>query len=321
MYFICLGQFITYYVMCVQKRIIYIYIFLFLSLLLKFNIDVTIVPDFIAYSRLIESDFDFDFDYISLFSEPYFYYLGKIFKKYFTSYTSLTLFYYINFIITLSFFVWLAFIDTIATWRKLILLSLYYFLFSYVLLRNTPAYLLCGLLFYSLNKDDLCKISFSSFLFHLTSAPILAFSIFKNRVVDKKMLLFLLLYSSILKGVFTLEIFGLYEKFITYSTSEEYGVSLFHRVYFYAFICFNLFLLVYRRNVVYNYTYSFMFTTYLFLQLFSPVMGFRFSIYLIIYLMLHPSLEFNKNITRVLDIVTISLVMLSLFNLYSIQSF
>lgn len=316
-YLLCGVNFFLYYAMCEDKKNIYYCCFIFFSFLIMLNIDVTTLPDYDAYFLLIDADID----YISLLSEPYYYYLGTLFKSFFDSYGALKIFYNINFIITLSFFIWLSFVKTISVWRKLILYSFYYYLFSYILLRNTPAYLLCGLLFYSLHVKKVCRFSFFSFLFHTTSIPVLTFSILRNKKADWILLLLLLLYLAVLKVLFSLEVFGLYEKFLIYSTIEGYGTSIFHRVYFIIFILFNLFVLYARQNVVFNYTYSFIFATYLFLHFFSPVMGFRFSIYLIFYLMLHPFLEFDEKISRSLNILSIFLMFLTLFNLYSIHPF
>jgi hypothetical protein len=283
------------------------------------QIDVSTMPDYDAYYKvigLIEPEFSFKI----LFTEPYYFQIVNYLYKSHSAEFSINIFYYINFILTVFFFIWLAFLKDISIWKKMFLYSFYYYLFAFVLLRNTFPYVLTGFLFYYLHQDKYLKITILSFLGHLSSVPILLFSVYKNKLGDKKLFIYLMIYVVIFNFILHMPFFNLYEKFNTYQEQEEYGQNLFHKIYFVLLISGNIYLFFKNRDVIYNYTYMFIFSTYLFLQMSGPVMGFRFSVYLIIYLILNPKFIFSNRSEHLLNVglpvVMVFILISNIFNLF-----
>jgi hypothetical protein len=205
-------------------------------------------------------------------------------------------------------------------WKKNFLFALFYFLFSYVLIRNTPAYILVGILFYYLFKHKLIKISFLSFLAHISSLPILFFSLFKNKPVDRFLFIYLILYGIVLKIILMLPFLDIKERFENYHNISENVNWIAHMWYFCFVLGVNLYLFLKNKNVIYNYTYSFIFVTYLFLQSTSPILGFRFSIYIILYLLLNPEFKLNDQIEKWFDKLSPLLMIFVIVTYYSILS-
>lgn len=321
---LALINFLIYFLLTLKfnnkSKILLSFIFIFFSVLFKLNVEVSDMPDYDAYYDvigLIKPELSFKM----LFAEPYYFQLVNYLYKYNSAEFSINFFYYLNFLFTLIFFIWIAFLRDINSWKKVLLYGLYYFLFAFVLLRNTPSYVLTGFLFYYLHQNKYIKITLLSFLGHLSSLPILIFSMFKNKIGDNKLFIYILLYFFSFNLILNLPFLGVYEKFNMYQDVDEYGKSIFHKIYFVFFICINIYLFFKNKIVVYNYTYVFIFMTYFFLQLASPIMGFRFSVYLIIYLLLNPKFSFNYIIETRLNVFLPAIILvLFVFNYYSIFS-
>lgn len=319
--FLAFCNFLFFYLLTLKGdsffKVTLAFIFVVVSFLFKMQIDVSNMPDYGAYYKvigLVEPEMSLKI----LLTEPYYFqWVNYLYKNNSAEY-SINFFYNVNFFLTVIFFVWLAFLNDISSWKKMILFSLYFHLFSFVLLRNTVPYILVGFLFYYLHKGKYIKISLLSFMAHLSSLPILIFAIFKNKSGDKKLIFIGFLFFFIFNIMLQLPLFGIYEKFSAYQEGDEYGKSLFHKIYFIIFLLGHGYLFFKDKSLYFNYTYTLVFLTYLVLQFASPVMGFRFSIYLIIYLMLNPQLKFRFNTERNLNLFSLSLIFLFLFNYMSI---
>jgi EpsG family len=314
-----LSIFLSYFVLSNQKnvewKICMLFLFIILTFCYKLTVNISSMPDYDGYIQSIGVDNTTNW-FMLLFSEPYFFQIINLLTRYYSEGSSIVFFYEVNYVITLFFFCWVAFRKDISTWKKVLLFSLYYYLFSYVLLRNTIAYVLTGLLFYFMHKEKYLKISIFAFLAHLSCLPILIFSAFKNRRSDRVLIVIMSLYIIFFFVIINLNIItpDLNEKLYTYQSSQEYGKSIFHKMYFYILLGINYILFRYQKNVFFNYTYILIFFTYLAIQYISPVMGFRFSIYLIIYILLNPKCIFNKKIEFHLNWLSFLLLGLSLFN-------
>jgi len=281
------------------------------------NIDVIDMPDYDSYYRVIGL-VNPEMSFKMLFAEPYYFqFVNYLYKNNSAEY-SINFFYYVNYFATVVFFVWIAFLKDISAWKKMLLFALYYHLFAFVLLRNTPSYVLVGFLFYYLHKEKYLKISLLSFMGHLSSLPILFFAFFKNKLGDKKLLALSVLFFFAFNIILQLPFLGVYEKFSGYQEGDEYGKSLFHKIYFLLFLIVNTYLFFKEKRLFFNYTYTFTFLTYLVLQFASPVMGYRFSIYLVIYLMLSPHLKFEVETERNLNLFSPVLFFLFLISYMSI---
>lgn len=301
----------------IKVKIVLSFLFVLLCFAIKFNIDVSKMPDYDGYFQVI-GVVNPEFSIKTLFAEPYYFQIVNYLYQKNSAVDSIKFFYNVNFYLTLTFFIWLSFLNDINIWKKIVLYVLYFYLFSYVLLRNAPAYLLVGFLFYYLHRGKYIKISLLSFFAHLSSLPILLFSFFKNKKGDKMLFILLLLFFFGFNILLKLPVFGIYEKFTYYREIHEYGQSVFHKIYFIFMIFINLFLVFKNRDLFYNYTYSFIFLTYFFIQLASPVMGFRFSIYIILYLLLNPKLVLDDKLEKWFNLLSPVLVIFAIYSYYSI---
>lgn len=286
-------------------KILYAILFVILSYLLKFSIDVTKTADYDNYLYLITLDLP-EFSLKMLFAEPYFFQLGSLLFKYYPKEESLAFFTESSFIYSTIFFLWLAFLKNVSTFNRIIIFSLYYYFFAYIVFRNGPAYMLSGVTFYYLHKNIYLKTTALLFLIHLSSLPVIFFSIFKNKSADTKLVLICFLFIIFFNMLVRIELISLYDKFSLYENEAVYGQSIFHKIYFYSFVLLNIYLFLFKKDVIYNYTYLLLFLTYLILNYSNSVMGYRFSIYLTLYLMLNPKLDYSEqNKPRLLFLIPI----------------
>jgi len=299
-------------------KILFAILFLILSYLLKFSIDVTKTADYENYLYLITLDLP-EFSLKMLFAEPYFFQLGSWLIKYYSKEQSLAFFTESSFIYSTIFFLWLAFLKDVSTFNRIIIFSLYYYFFAYIVFRNGPAYMLSGVSFYYLHKNIYIKTTVLLFLMHLSSLPVIFFSMFKNKLGDRKLIFICFLFIIFFNILVRIELFALYDKFSFYANEAEYGQSIFHKIYFYSFVLFNICLIYFKKDVIYNYTYLLLFVTYLILNYSNSVMGYRFSIYLTLYLMLNPKLDYSdENRPRLLYLIPIFFAIF-IFNYLTLQ--
>jgi hypothetical protein len=299
-------------------KILFAILFVILSYVLKFSIDVTKTADYDNYLNLITLDLP-EFSLKMLFSEPYFFQIGSWLCKYYSEEQSLAFFTESSFICTTIFFLWLAFLKNVSTFNRIIIFSLYYYFFAYIVFRNGPAYMLSGVTFYYLHKNIYLKATALLFLMHLSSLPVIFFSIFKNKLGDRKLLLVCFLFIIFFNILVRIELFALYDKFSSYENEAEYGQSIFHKIYFYSFVLFNIYLFHFKKDVIYNYTYLLLFVTYLILNYSNSVMGYRFSIYLTLYLMLNPKLDYSETNRTTLLFLTPIFFVLFIYNYLTLQ--
>ncbi len=299
-------------------KILFAILFVILSYLLKFSIDVTKTADYDNYLHLITLDLP-EFSLNSLFAEPYFFQIGSWLCKYYSKEQSLAFFTESSFIYSTIFFLWMAFLKNVSTFNRIIIFSLYYYFFAYIVFRNGPAYMLSGVTFYYLHKNIYLKATVFLFLMHLSSLPVIFFTIFKNKLGDRKLLLMCFLFIIFFNILVRIELFALYDKFSFYENEVEYGQSIFHKIYFYSFVLFNIYLFCFKKDVIYNYTYLLLFVTYLILNYSNSVMGYRFSIYLTLYLMLNPKLDYSETNRPTLIFLTPIVFMLFIFNYLTLQ--
>jgi hypothetical protein len=178
---------------------------------------------------------------------------------------------------------------------------------------------LIGILYYQLNNNKISKTSFLAFFSHLSSLPVLGSSLFRNKKGDLKLIILGICYVLFFSVIIRLEAFNVYEKFSSYQESKDYGVSFFHQFYFYGFLTVNILLFVYKRQMIFNYTYFPILITYILLQFANAVMGYRFSIYLILYLLLFINeVKNDTNINPKMNLISFFFITLMLFNLKSI---
>ena len=147
-------NFIIYYFLCINKKnsikIPFSFIFFLLSFVFFLLVDFSKMPDYQEYYNVIGLEVKGQ-SLNTLFSEPYYFQIVNFFNLTLSKEASINIFYFINTLLTTSFFLWLSFKIDISPWKKVFLYSMYYYLFSFVLLRNTPSYILLAISFYYLN--------------------------------------------------------------------------------------------------------------------------------------------------------------------------
>jgi hypothetical protein len=299
-------------------KIIFAILFVLISFVIKFSIDVTKTADYDNYLYIIALP-GLEISLKTVFSEPYFFHIGRLLYEYFPKEKRLAFFTESSFIYTTVFFIWLAYLKNISTFNKVIIFSLYYYFFSYIVYRNGPAYMLSGVCFYYLHKDRYLKITPFLLLAHLSSLPVIIFSIFKNKLGDKKLLVLCFLFIISFSLLIQIELFGIYEKFLGYKEEAVFGQNIFHKVYFYSFVTLTIFLYLFKKDLIYNYTYLLLFVTYLILNYSNSVMGYRFSIYLTLYLALNPKLFYGESVRKKLFFVLPIFLLLFVFNHLTLQ--
>lgn len=318
MFLLVTTSFIIYYLLSIKSdfylKLLLSTFFIILCITLKLNVDISTIPDFHMYFNEIGSSQPLLFS--TMFKEPYYYFCINYLHKYYSPLNSIKVFYNVNFLFSICFFIWVSFLKDISIWKKITMYSLYFYLFSFVLLRNTPSYILTGILFYYLHKNKFIKISYISFFAHISSLPILFFSLFKNKPVDRFLFIYLILYCFLLKLILTYSFFGISERFENYQNIMHTINWFNHLLYLVLFISLNVFIFFINKKVIYNYTYFFMFFTYLFLEFISPVLGFRFSIYMIFYLLLNPELKLTYKLDNKLNRLSPLAVLLLYYNYY-----
>ncbi len=319
--FLGVFSFLLYFAL-VQKiafksKIIIAFLYIISSLVFKVLVNEASMPDYNTYYEAIGQEKG-NIESLFLFSEPYYFQSVNFLSNFFSKEVSINIFYLINFLITNVFFIWLAFKIDIPIWNKVLLYSLYYYFFSYILLRNTPSYILVGFLFYGISKNKIFKLSFLAFLSHLSSLPIIVVSFFRNKKIDFKFAILVLCLFFGYGFIINLEVLNIYEKFNGYAEGNENKLKVFHLVYFVFFILLNLFILRKEKYGFLNYTYLLLGCMYLILQNTNPVMGYRFSIYLILYIFLNPKFRLSYKAERLLDSISFSFIVILFFNINEI---
>ncbi len=294
----------------------FLLLFLIVGIVCKFSLKIENLPDFIVYYDLLDPDLFEATNFKLFFTEPYFFSVSYFLQFILDKKDTLEFFYFFNFIIANAFFVWLAYLKDIDAWKKYLLFTLYFPLFAFVLLRNTPAYILVSILFYSLNKNRYKKIAILSFLSHLSSIPALMASFFKNKKINLFALPIIIISIFLFNLLLSSENFILFNKFQSYQNNETYGQNIFHKIYFAGITILISYLLVFFKNHFLNYSFIFLILIYFLLQNVSSIMGFRYSIYIILYILLNTNLAYSWNVNKRLNIYSFTLIPLGLIGVY-----
>lgn len=291
-----------------EHRLIFISFFLASTFVLRFLIDPSINKDYFGYFELF--DFTMPSTLVSfLLGEPYLDIIYFFFSLFTNDKAIIFLgIYWLNLLIVNTFFVWILTRTDVQMWKKVVLFSLFYFLFAFVLIRNSPAYILFACYFYySYRKIKFNWVLFTPFM-HISSIAILVTYLHEK----KKYYLLLLLFSivGVLMLIFVLPRFSnlvsielAVSKINTYS-AEMQEVSIFHKVYFFvisAIVITTAF--IYKKKIfhpIITTTIIFYFISFFI----NPIAGFRFVPYLF-FSILFFNFEgyFNTSFSRVFNII------------------
>ena len=230
--------------------------------------------------------------------------------------------YWFNLFVTNTFFIWLATRKDVQMWKKMLLFTFYYFLFGFVLLRNSPAYFLFGLYFYySYRGIKFNKVLLTPFM-HISSIAMLIIFFHKSKYYFRFFLIIIIILVSLtilvlmplLSEMLVLQ--KSMSKFDSYSEEMEV-VSVFHKIYF-LFITFVFFItvFVYKKKIV----NPIILTTLVFYYvgfIFNPVIGFRFTPYIFFAILLYNfEGDFNIRITKILNVISFLLFPYFLYTLF-----
>ena len=144
---ISFGVFCSYYLastlnFLLKSRYFFILLFVSFAVVLRIYIEPERNKDYFAYNEVYDYR-EFDLSIFYFLSEPYLSLLIQIFSFYSSNnQQSLLIIYWINFLVTLFFFVRVILWDDMSFWKKIFLFSYCFVPFAFVLLRNSIPYIL-----------------------------------------------------------------------------------------------------------------------------------------------------------------------------------
>ena len=298
-----------------KQKFISLFVFIIISISIKYVISLGDIRDYFTYTRVLSDKGHMRLRFQDLFFEPYFLFLSKILLYRFTIPQVLYFYYSLLFVLGLIFFSWLAFVKELPAWSKILIFNLFFILFTFVLLRNGIAYMMLALFFYYISKNRFIFSYFSAFLFHITAIPILFLSFFRN----KKLNFYIIPIVFIIVGVFSFFFFSKYSIFyLKYKdfkiNSIGYNYTI-HNLLFVLSLSFFIANLIYYRNQLNNYFYVLLIIMYVILYYFNAVMGFRFSFYIILYLLMNTQLVTATKLERILNKLSFMFIFLGYLTL------
>jgi len=312
--------FFNYYFLCqnhikIQNKYTYVIFFILFSVFLRTIIPTKINKDYAGYFELY--NFDNPDNLVSLLiSEPYLYGLYNFFQL-FTSNKQIVIesIYWFNFFISLYFYIWLAFRKDVYPWKKIVIFVFYYFLTSYVVLRNAPVYFIYAYFFYYSFRYVKYKKIFLTPLMHLSSVPLLILLLYNSKRYFKYLFSALVIIIPILITIVLPIIESVNEIKTPLDKVDVYAegmveVGIFHKAYF----CFITGILIIGwLNIKEKIYHPLIITTFIiyYISFFiNPVIGFRFSPYIILAILLN-NFKSNFNIpglTKFLNFIIIILL-------------
>ena len=320
--------FFNYYFLCknyskLGNKFIFGFFFIFISIILRLLIDPSSNKDYVGYFEFY--NLDDTPDLISfLVSEPYLYLLHKFFDIFFDK-KSLILdcIYWFNLFLCIYFFVWLAFRDDIELWKKIIIFVFYFFLISFVLLRNAPVYIIYFYFFYySFRAVKYKKIIITPFI-HLSALPLLLLLFHKEKNYFKYLVIVIIIFSPLLIFQFlpSFESIAAFQSPLSrvdVYLEEMEDISLSHQIFF-GFISSVLLLSwIFFRKQIFHPIVITTFLIYYFSYFINPVIGFRYSPYVILAILLNnfESKYEIKSLTEILNNVILVLLPYFIYTYY-----
>jgi len=195
--------FFNYYLLCknyskLGNKLIFSFFFIFTSIILRILIDPASSKDYIGYFEFY--NFDNSVSLTSfLVSEPYLFLLYKFFEFFVVDKSViLVCVFWFNWVLCMYFFVWLAFRDDLLLWKKIILFAFYFFLFSFVVIRNAPVYIIYSYFFYYSYRAIKYKSIIITPFMHLSSLPFLLLFFHKEKNYFKYIAIGLLFFLALL---------------------------------------------------------------------------------------------------------------------------
>lgn len=320
-----LLTFVFYYLACFEyttskKKLLLIICFLVCSFFLRAVIDPALNNDFDLYYnfKIFHKPTGF-FSY--LLKEPYLYYVYSFFKLFFNDKaTVFCCLYWFNSTLTTVFFIWLAQLKDIDVWKKMLIFSIFYFFFGFVLLRNNPVYLLFALYFYYSYRNLKFDYVLLTPLMHITSILMLIVYFHKWKryylffiIVCILAPILLLTFKSYLQNIDAFNY--LFLRIDGYFKTNVTG-GFMHWLFF-AFISGFILLgiILYKKRIFHPFLVTTAFFYYISFFI-SPIMAFRFTPYVLFALLFLNYDVLKKQINRILNLSSVFLFVIYLFILY-----
>jgi hypothetical protein len=318
--------FLFYYLSCfdsfnTRTNLLYIICFVICSFLLRGIIDPVLNNDYYLYYnfRIFQKPTSF---LSFLINEPYLYSVYSFFNFFSTDKGLVfSCLYWFNHIITTFFFVWLLKCKDVEAWKKMLLFSIFYFFFAFVLLRNGPVYLLFALYFYYNFRGVKFNYVLITPFMHISAVLMLVVFFHKWKNYLWFFLIFCILFpicflilKPLLQDVNAFQMVLL--KINNYSQSNN-TVGIMHWLFF-IFISILLMggAMLYKKQM----RHPFLITTAFFYYItffINPIMAFRFSPYfLFAFLLMNFEDSRNQKLYRLLNRLSIFLFPVYLFVLY-----
>jgi len=294
-------------------RFVFIILFVLSTFILRIIINPELNKDYFGYFDF--HDFSMPGNFMSfLLGEPYL----KIIYLFFNLFTEdkVLIFlgiYWFNLMISNAFFIWLLTRTDVQMWKKILLFSFFYFLFAFVLIRNSPAYILFALFFYYSFRDKNFNWVLCTPFIHISSVAVLVTYFHCKKNYYLFLMLFLVVAATLVRFVlptisnsFAVEM--TLSKVDTYSAEMEV-VSVFHKVYF-IFITSTVFItaLVYKRQLLHPIILTTVFLYYISFAV-NPIVAFRFVPYLLFSILFFNYIgNYNQERTRIFNIISFLLL-------------
>jgi hypothetical protein len=300
-----LVVFISYYFLLKNinnnRKYFYLLVFILFSIIIKLIIPLSELRDYFTYAKVLSDKGYKKILFADILFEPYFLFLSKILLSWFSISQVLKFYYFFLFMLSTSFFIWIAFIEEVSFWKKYFLFNIFFILFSFILLRNGIAYMMLALFFYYLSKDRFLLSFFSALFFHITTVPVLFLSLLREKKLNFYIIPLgvLIVFSFIYLFLNESSLFFLkYKDFKKNSSFYNYTA---HYTVFFLSLSYFTFCLFFFKKTLFNYFYFLLIFIYAVLFYFNPVMGFRFSFYILLYLMLNTKLLFSSRLENILN--------------------
>lgn len=310
--------FFSYYFLLINtasnKKYIFLFTFILFSLIIKISIPLSEVRDFYTYTRVLSNKGHMKVRFDDFVFEPYFLLISKILLSWFSILQVLKFYYSLLFVIGMSFFIWLAFSEQLTLWKKYFIFNLFYTLFAFVLLRNGIAYVLIALFFYYLSRKIYLKLIYTSVLFHITAFPVLLFSFFRNKRINYYIIPIGLFLIALFAFLFYSKYSMFYLKFKDFKHNSIGYNYLVHNIVFILTLMISFLFFYFHKHILNNYYFVLLIFLYIILFYFNAVMGFRFSFYIILYLIMNVSLNFSPKIEKLLNKYSILFIFLGIMS-------
>lgn len=318
--------FFLYYFLCKNysesgNKYIFGFFFVFVTIILRLLIDPSSSKDYVGYFELY--NFDNATSLTSfLVSEPYLYLLYNFFEIFLDEKSIiLVCIYWFNFFLCLYFFVWLAFREDLELWKKITIFVFYFFLISFVLLRNAPVYIIYSYFFYYSFRAIKYRTTILTPFIHISSLPFLLLLFYKKHFFFKYVAIGFIFFSILLIFQFLpiiesiLSLQPAFSKFDVYLEEIE-EISLSHQIFFGFISTILLLSWIFFKKQIFHPIVITTFLIYYFSYFINPVIGFRYSPYVILAILLN-NFESKYEIKSVTEILNNIILVLLPYFIYS----